>query len=303
MNNHEVGSLQEKLLVKDMMTCQVVTVPHDLTMEQVKALLGDMAITGAPVVDDKGRICGIVSMFDVLKALEENLLSLPVAGRMSTPVIVTTPDSTVAEAIALFRQHRFNRLPVVDGERVVGMLTPGDIVRKLANVLKLDLVEEAAGPQENRTILQWAEEFPVAAGEFGQAGEVSIAIKKKLQEAGLSPLVIKKAVIAAYEAEMNMVIHSHGGAFEVRMTPEGVLMTARDQGPGIEDVAKAMEEGFSTAPQNIRRMGFGAGMGLPNIKRSVDSLEITSRIGQGTEVKMVIHFQDGGLNENKTDHQ
>ncbi|MHB8172558.1 MAG: CBS domain-containing protein [Thermincolia bacterium] len=295
--NQGTGSLQEKLLVKDMMTCQIVTIPDNWTMEQVKALLRDMSITGAPVVDAKGRICGIVSMFDVLRALEENQLVSPVTARMSSPVIVTTPESTVGEAIALFRKYRFNRLPVVDDEKVMGMLTPGDIVRKLANVLKLDLIE-SNGSWEKGNNLHWESKISVEAGKFCQAGEVSITIKKKLQEAGLHPQLIKKVIIAAYEAEMNMVIHSQGGFFEVVMNPEGVMMTAKDVGPGIENLEKAMEEGFSTASENIRRMGFGAGMGLPNIKRSVDSLQIISQAGQGTEVKMIIHFQDGGQHEN-----
>jgi len=116
----------------------------------------------------------------------------------------------------------------------------------------------------------------------------------------LAALLIKKSVIAAYEAEMNMVIHSLGGTFEVTIDSEGLQMVARDRGPGIADIEQAMQEGFSTASESIRRMGFGAGMGLPNIKRCVDCLEITSRVGKGTVVKMVVNFQGGWDNEDKT---
>jgi anti-sigma regulatory factor (Ser/Thr protein kinase) len=106
---------------------------------------------------------------------------------------------------------------------------------------------------------------------------------------GFQPAIIRRAAIAAYEAEMNIVIHSFGGELRARITPAAVTITAVDTGPGIPDVELAMQEGYSTAPWEIQEMGFGAGMGLPNIRRCADELEITSTVGEGTRVKIVIY--------------
>lgn len=131
-------------------------------------------------------------------------------------------------------------------------------------------------------------EFSIAQGDFSRAGEASSRIKKTLLQLGFPGKVIRSAAISTYESEMNIVIHSWGGTIEVRILPESIEITARDTGPGIPDINKAMEEGYSTAPEHIREMGFGAGMGLPNIKNCTDELSIESNLNQGTTVKMLI---------------
>jgi anti-sigma regulatory factor (Ser/Thr protein kinase) len=107
---------------------------------------------------------------------------------------------------------------------------------------------------------------------------------------GVDNAVIRKVSIAMYEGEINMVIHANGGEIEAVITDEDILMTLTDTGPGIEDIPLAMEEGYSTAPDEVRSLGFGAGMGLPNMKRSTDELEITSEVGVGTTVVMRVYF-------------
>ena len=106
---------------------------------------------------------------------------------------------------------------------------------------------------------------------------------------GFSPEVVRKVAIAMYEGEINMVIHAKGGTIDVEISPDDILMVLKDVGPGIPDIEKAMQAGYSTAPDNVRALGFGAGMGLPNMKRYSDEMEIDTVVGKGTTVKLVIY--------------
>ncbi len=115
-------------------------------------------------------------------------------------------------------------------------------------------------------------------------------MKRSLIRIGVNPEHVKRAAIAMYEAEINAVIHGGGGVAIVSVSPESVIIEIIDKGPGIEDIDKAMTEGFSTAPDAAREMGFGAGMGLPNIRKNVDDLQIESELGKGTRIKLVVRF-------------
>ncbi|MBQ6491004.1 MAG: ATP-binding protein [Atopobiaceae bacterium] len=128
--------------------------------------------------------------------------------------------------------------------------------------------------------------FDVDGENFTSAGQASTQVKKNLRQLGLSPEVIRRVSIAMYEGEINMVIHANGGTADVVVTEECVEIILKDQGPGIENVDQAMQEGFSTATDSIRSLGFGAGMGLPNMKRYTDSMEIDTKIGEGTTITM-----------------
>lgn len=133
--------------------------------------------------------------------------------------------------------------------------------------------------------------YEVPANDFTRAGEASSNVKSRLKKMGVDPDIIRKVSIALYEGEINMVIHANGGKIEVMVSPEEINMTLADQGPGIKDIDLAMQAGYSTAPDNIRSLGFGAGMGLPNMKKCSDELKIESAIGVGTTVKMKIVMQ------------
>ncbi|MEA4891301.1 MAG: ATP-binding protein [Peptococcaceae bacterium] len=130
--------------------------------------------------------------------------------------------------------------------------------------------------------------IPVIREDFGHAGEGSSQLKRELVKLGYSPATIRRVAVASYEAELNIVIHSLGGELEAGVRPQAVKIVARDRGPGIKDIEKAMEQGFSTAPAHIQQMGFGAGMGLPNIKKSCDEFTIESSKGNPTTITMVI---------------
>lgn len=131
--------------------------------------------------------------------------------------------------------------------------------------------------------------YEVPGDDFTRAGEASGDVKKKLKRLGYNPDAIRRVAISMYEGEINMVIHAGGGKAEVDIEPDKVKITLIDEGPGIADVNQAMQAGWSTAPDTIRSLGFGAGMGLPNMKKYSDEMEVESQLGKGTTVKMVIY--------------
>lgn len=131
--------------------------------------------------------------------------------------------------------------------------------------------------------------FDVDGEDFSSAGAASVEVKKNLRQLGFAPDVIRRVAIAMYEGEINMVIHADGGTVDVEVYPDYILMVLSDRGPGIENVELAMQEGFSTARDNIRSLGFGAGMGLPNMKKYTDSMEIETKVGYGTKVIMKVN--------------
>ena len=128
--------------------------------------------------------------------------------------------------------------------------------------------------------------FDVSGNDFTSAGQASVQVKKNLRQLGLNPEIIRRVSIAMYEGEINMVIHAGGGTAEVIVTEEYIEIVLQDSGPGIKDIEQAMQAGYSTASDNIRSLGFGAGMGLPNMKKNTDSMDIKSTIGVGTCITM-----------------
>lgn len=132
--------------------------------------------------------------------------------------------------------------------------------------------------------------FELEGGNFSKAGYASSQIKKVLRQLAIDPRIIKKTVVALYEAEVNVVAHAWKGIAEIEITPERIAMILTDEGPGIADIPLAMREGYSTASPKVREMGFGAGMGLSNMKKNVDELMIESQVGKGTTVKMTTWF-------------
>ncbi|MBQ7386272.1 MAG: ATP-binding protein [Ruminococcus sp.] len=132
--------------------------------------------------------------------------------------------------------------------------------------------------------------FDVDGDDFTSAGQASVQIKKSLRQLGIAPETIRRVSIAMYEGEINMVIHAGGGEADVSVTEDEVIITLTDHGPGIPNIEQAMQEGFSTAPDTIRSLGFGAGMGLPNMKRYTDYMNIESEVGKGTTITMKVNI-------------
>ncbi len=132
--------------------------------------------------------------------------------------------------------------------------------------------------------------FDVDGENFTSAGQASVQVKKNLRQLGLSPEIIRRVSIAMYEGEINMVIHAGGGVADVRVNEQYIEIVLEDHGPGIKNVEMAMQEGYSTAPDDVRSLGFGAGMGLPNMKRYTDSMQIDTVVGEGTTITMRVNL-------------
>lgn len=133
-------------------------------------------------------------------------------------------------------------------------------------------------------------DFEILGGDFSRAGEASSHVKKVLKQLNISPDSIKRIAVAMYEAEVNIVAHAHKGFMGVDINPERVYIRFEDEGPGIIDIEQAMQEGFSTASEQVRQMGFGAGMGLPNMKKNVDELKVSSEVNKGTVVELTTYL-------------
>ncbi len=133
--------------------------------------------------------------------------------------------------------------------------------------------------------------YPVAAADYSDAGKASTDIKRKLKQLGVGGDVLRRVAVASYEVELNLVIHSLGGELTLTVFPDAVRLVSSDVGPGIPDLEMAMREGFSTANEEARSMGFGAGMGLPNMKRNADDFSIESEVGKGTTITMGFNLQ------------
>jgi anti-sigma regulatory factor (Ser/Thr protein kinase) len=134
--------------------------------------------------------------------------------------------------------------------------------------------------------------YRVDGDDFTSAGQASVQVKKNLRQLGLDTETIRRVSIAMYEGEINMVIHAGGGTAEVRVTSDRIIITLEDSGPGIKDIDQAMQAGYSTAPDSIRSLGFGAGMGLPNMKKNSDEMTIESTVGVGTKIVMHIMYKE-----------
>jgi anti-sigma regulatory factor (Ser/Thr protein kinase) len=132
--------------------------------------------------------------------------------------------------------------------------------------------------------------FKIDGDSFTSAGQASMSVKKSLGQLGIAPDIIRKVSIAMYEGEINMVIHAEGGTADVTIYENAVKIFLQDEGPGIADVEKAMQEGFSTAPDTIRSLGFGAGMGLPNMRKNADDMFVESTVGVGTKVTIIVNY-------------
>lgn len=133
--------------------------------------------------------------------------------------------------------------------------------------------------------------YEVPGDDFTRAGEASGNVKSLLKKMGVAPDIVRRVAIAMYEGEINMVIHAHGGIINVTISPDEIEMVLKDEGPGIEDIELAMQAGYSTAPDNIRALGFGAGMGLQNMKKNSDEMVIDSTVGVGTTVTMKVYLK------------
>jgi CBS domain-containing protein len=279
-----------QLKIKDVMNSAVITAKKNDTMRHIQAVMRENYITGIPIIEDL-RLVGIVSVDDIVTALDKGFIDCPAAERMTTNVIVLEDDMPLSFAISYLNKYRYGRFPVLNKKReLVGILTSKDVIRTLLvemnrEVLRLEKMhQKESGTPDNYSEM----EFATVRYDFELAGRASTEIKKALKKRSIDPKIIRRVAIASYELEINQVVHSQGGTISCSIQPDKVVIVAADTGPGIADVNMALQEGWSTANEWIRSLGFGAGMGLANTKRVSDEFFIESTAGTGTTVRSVV---------------
>jgi anti-sigma regulatory factor (Ser/Thr protein kinase)/predicted transcriptional regulator len=288
---HKVQELVYELKIRDAAVAKVLTVSPETMMSELRAILRSRKITAAPVVKD-GMILGIISVEDYINWLSGNDADCPVSQRMSRDLITMYDDEAMVDAISNFEKYRYYEFPVLDRESgtLSGIITKFDVIVALLRALDINYyqkeIKDFTGSNffndvsSDETVLNF--KFDVPGNDFKASGEASSKLKKNLGFLGMHPDIIRRVAIATYEAEMNLIIYGGGGEISVCMTPQGIEISVSDRGPGIPDIEKAMKPGFSTASDWVRELGFGAGMGLPNIKRCAAELDIRSAVGEGT---------------------
>lgn len=301
-NSKEITPLQElayELKVEDAMTRNVLTVSPDASMAEFREILRANRISGTPVVED-GQMIGIVTIEDLIKALAAGELQVTVRERMHPKPVTLYADEPLVHAVARFSELKFGRFPVIDRHgKLVGIITQGDIVRALLRRLEISYREEEIHRYRASHIFEdiIADEvalvfgYRVKARDFTHAGEASSGLKRTLSRLGIRPDIIRRVAVATYEAEINIVVYSvDGGEIVAEVRRDRIKIEAIDHGPGIPDIELAMQPGWSTAPDWVREMGFGAGMGLPNIKSCADIMKLESAVGVGTHLTIIIYL-------------
>jgi len=297
--------LAYELKISEVMSKNVKNIPPSMEMKTALDIFQKERFSGAPVVHNH-QLIGILSIEDMIRYLRDEKRDAKVSDYMTPEPVTVQQNGSVIEALKVFDKTHFGRLPVLNehGE-LAGILTKGDISAGLLNALQRDyhteeiiryrashLFEDIISDRTSLIL-----RYNIRKGDFTQGGNASNYIKRALLRMGASPQVARRCGIATYEAEMNLIIHTnHGGTLRVEIEPHKITVEAYDDGPGIEDVEKAITPGFSTATHEVREKGFGAGMGLYNIKRCADEMELISSIERGTNLFITMY-----LNKNKKD--
>ena len=281
-----------QLKIKDVMSVAVISAKKSDTMRYIQTVMRENYITGLPI-SEGNHLVGIVSIEDIIKALENGRLDEIAENCMTRDVIVLQDDMPLSFAISYLNKYNYGRFPVLNKKKeLVGILSSKDVVRTLLvemnrEVLRLEKIHQmnAHAPDKYSKM-----DFTTVRFDFELAGRASTEIKKALKSRDINPQVIRRVAIASYELEINQVVHSLGGTISCSIQPEKVIIDAVDKGPGIQDINLVLQEGWSTADEYIRSLGFGAGMGIPNTKRVSDEFFIESTPGVGTSVRSIIYI-------------
>lgn len=300
-NITRVEELAYELRINEVMTQDVHCLSPDMRMGDALDVFQEERFSGAPVVHH-AELIGILSIEDLIRSLREEKLEASVKDYMTSDLVTVNESDPVVEALKTFSRTKFGRLPVLDKDGgLVGIITKGDISNGLLTALQKDyhaeeliryrashLFEDIVSGRTSLIL-----RYDIRKGDFRHGGNASSKIKRALLRLGASPQIARRCGIAVYEAEMNLIIHTdHGGTLRVEIEPHKITMEAYDDGPGIEDVELAMKAGYSTATHEVREMGFGAGMGLVNIKRCVDEMRLISSKERGTNLYMIIYLNE-----------
>lgn len=287
-----------RLKVKDAMSKNIFSARKTDSMRHIKILMKEKGVTGIPILEDNLRLIGIVSVHDILNALDCGYIDGSAEQYMSKKLILLEDDMPLSFAVSYFDKYSYRRFPVIDKERrFVGMISSRDVLSALLQELNSEISELESKLNSDKTDISGKviKEFIIKKFDFENAGRASFELKKILKDLNASRHIIRRASVASYELEINVAIHSDGGRMVFTIDEKKIIIEAKDDGPGIDDVSQVIKEGYSTANDWIRSMGFGAGMGLTNTKRVSDGFEIQSEPGKGTYIKSTIYF--GGDDE------
>lgn len=301
-----IGKIQEliyELKSESVMQSKLVTVSPDLPVLEIKNLLLQHHISGVPVMDGDAFV-GFISIVDVIHCLENGDYLSVARDRMARPPFPSVyTEESVAHALNQLAKYNARHVLVFDHHnKLAGLITSGDITIGLLKALNLNFQQEESSQTRASAFFQEIDSddtrlglrYHAAVGDFTHGGEAASKIKKTLQRLGANQQDVRKIAIAVYEAELNLIIHTtRGGSITADITPAKIAITIADDGPGIPDIAEAMQAGYSTAALSIKALGFGAGMGLPNIKRCVDVMTLESEVGEGpgkgTRLTMILY--------------
>lgn len=293
----KIQELGYELKVRDAMDRNLITVQPETSMSKVRGVLRSNRISGIPVIS-KGKLVGVICVEDLVNWLMAGGKDRSVEEKMSKNVVTLYTDEPLIHAINKLEQYGFFHFPVLDrlSRKLVGIITREGIIRGLLKKLEIDYREEEIRRYRashvfedmlaDKTSLIF--QYYVVGQDFNRAGESASALKKTLKRLQTHPEIVRRVAIAVYEAEMNVVIYARGGEITTEVDPNQIRIKVEDSGPGIPDIEKVMRPGYSTAPDWVRELGFGAGMGLNNIKKCVDEMNITSTVGKGTHLEMYV---------------
>lgn len=292
-----VHELVHRLKVFQAMTTDVPTIEPRARMRDAQVIMREARISGLPVVSGERRdkLVGIITIEDIIRALDMGHIEEPVERWMTRNVVTADRRWPLTHATSVLDHTGFGRLPVLDEDgRLCGMITPESILRallmELNRLLAQDEVREPVHVETNTGGMRLV--FEVSAGDFDRAGLASVRLKRVLAKRGVDPVTQRRVAIATHEAETNLVIHaSSGGRIIATIGERDVRLLVTDDGPGIDDVEQAMQAGYSTASDFVRNLGFGAGMGLPNMRRCADKFDLTSRPGLGTRLDLCFQIK------------
>jgi predicted transcriptional regulator/anti-sigma regulatory factor (Ser/Thr protein kinase) len=297
----KIQELALECKVEDAMTVEVITIAPDDTMAKVRYLLQDKSISGLPVVEHD-KMVGIISIEDLINCLLNSSGSDKVKDKMTSDVKFLYNDESLISAVNKFEKLGFGRFPVLEriSNKLVGIIAKGDIVKCLLKKLEIDYHKEELPKYKLENIFEdivsdkttLILRHTIRGGDYKVAGRQSGCLKNNLLRIGIPPNIARRIVIASCEAEMNIIIFTEGGELIASVEKDNIKVNAIDRGPGIPDIEKAMQPGFSTAPDWVREMGFGAGMGLPNIKNYTDEMRIDSKVGEGTNLEFIVKLQN-----------
>jgi CBS domain-containing protein/anti-sigma regulatory factor (Ser/Thr protein kinase) len=297
------AAIFEDIKAGDIMSSHVVEISGEKKIAHAKELMKIKKISGIPVVDDKKQLIGIISIEDIVHALEFNIINDPIRKIMSTQVVTIHKDDSLVAVVEKFENYKYGRFPVVDDEkRVCGIISKEDIMHGILekfNLIYLHDQKRAATLNSEFSIITGerlvSEEagfhYQIDSNDIDAAGTGAAQLKQFLTGKNFHSDIVRRVGVATYEAETNVVIHSHGqGDIYFFQDEDRFIVRVVDNGIGIEDLESAMKEGYSTAPDYVRERGFGAGMGIPNMKRFADKLVIISEKNTGTQVEMIFYL-------------